>query len=66
MNLKGVRVYTLSECPHCENLKAWLKEYNLTFKERTFDSEAQVEFIMKNIFSDPPNLGGRIRYLYLR
>lgn len=56
MTLKDVRVYTIPRCPHCETLKDWLKKHNITFEERAFDSEAQVDFIMKNIFSDPPIL----------
>jgi len=62
MTSESVRVYTLPGCPHCQVLKDWLKKRGIPFEERSFDTEVQVEFIMRNIFSDPPILevGSRI------
>lgn len=56
MNSNEIRVYTLSGCSHCETLKGWLKKKGVSYEEKPFDSEAQADFIMKNIFSDPPIL----------
>jgi glutaredoxin len=50
------RVYTLPDCPNCTTLKSWLVEAEMGFEERPFDTEAQVKFIMKNIFGSPPIL----------
>ena len=62
MTSSGVRVYTLPGCSHCENLKGWLKKNGVSYEEKLFDSEAQADFIMKNIFSDPPilELGAKV------
>jgi len=54
--MKSVIVYTQPGCKNCETLKSWLKAKKLKFKEKTFDTEAQVEMIMKNVFGDPPYL----------
>jgi glutaredoxin len=56
MTSSGVRVYTLQGCSHCETLKNWLKKKSFLYEEKSFDSEVQADFIMKNIFSDPPIL----------
>lgn len=50
------RVYTLPDCYKCEILKGWLKEKGIEFEERAFDTDAQLEFIMRNMFGNPPIL----------
>ena len=56
MNPSVVRLYTLPGCIHCNTLKEWLKKESIAFEENPFDTDAQVDFIMQNIFSDPPIL----------
>ena len=51
-----VTVYSLPDCPRCETLKAFLAERGIEFKARWFDTEAQTEFIMRNMFGNPPIL----------
>ena len=51
-----LRVYTLPDCPRCDVLKGWLKGRGMEFDERAFDTEAQLDFIMKNFFGNPPIL----------
>ncbi len=54
---KGVtRVYSLPDCKKCEELKTWLKEKGVPFEAKWFDSEAQTDFVMKNMFGNPPIL----------
>ena len=48
------RLYTLPDCPNCKVLKNWLDERGIQFEERIFDTEAQLEFIMMNMFGNPP------------
>jgi len=50
------RVYTLPDCPHCDSLKGWLRERGIEFEERPFDTEIQLELIMRNVFGNPPVL----------
>jgi arsenate reductase-like glutaredoxin family protein len=50
------RVYTLPDCPKCDELKEWLINRDIEFEVRTFDIEAQTDFIMRNMFGDPPFL----------
>jgi glutaredoxin len=54
-------VYTIPQCHRCEELKRWLREHGMSFEERTMDTEARVELIMRNVFGDPPiiELGAR-------
>ena len=59
----GTRVYTLPDCPNCTALKRWLKEQEISFEERVFDTEAQLDFIMRNMFGDPPILEVSTRVL---
>jgi len=62
---KNVRVYTLPGCEHCEVLKEKLKELGVEFEERVFDVEAQTDFIMRNVFGNPPILEvGDMAYTY--
>lgn len=50
------RVYTLPDCHNCATLKRWLEERGVAFEERLFDTEAQLELIMRNVFGNPPIL----------
>ena len=50
------RVYTLPECPKCEVLKGWLSEKQIEYDVKPFDTEAQTDFIMRNMFGNPPIL----------
>ena len=50
------RVYTLPDCPKCEVLKGWLSEKQIDFDVKPFDTEAQTDFIMRNMFGNPPIL----------
>jgi len=54
--MKLVTVYTLPGCKNCDTLKKWLKSGEIMFEEKLFDTEAQTEMIMKNIFDSPPFL----------
>ena len=49
-------VYTLPDCPKCDELKSWLNEEGVEFDVRAFDTETQLEFIMRNVFGNPPIL----------
>jgi len=51
-----VTIYTIPGCHRCNVLKEFLKTQSVQFKEKTFGTEAQVELIMMNVFSDPPVL----------
>ncbi len=51
-----LRVYTLPDCPRCDILKGWLKKRDMEFDEKAFDTEAQLDFIMRNFFGNPPIL----------
>jgi glutaredoxin len=51
-----VTVYSLPDCPKCEKLKDYLKKRGVDFEARWFDTEAQTDFIMMNMFSNPPVL----------
>ncbi len=50
------KIYSLPDCHKCEELKAYLKEKSIPFEAKWFDSEAQTEFVMRNIFGNPPIL----------
>ncbi len=50
------RVYSVPACPKCEVLKGWLKERAIEYEEKVFDTEAQLGFIMRNMFGNPPIL----------
>lgn len=56
-------VYTLPDCPNCTALKKWLEEQEIPFEERPFDTEAQLEFIMRNMFGNTPILEAGSRAL---
>ena len=57
------RVFTLPSCPRCDSLKGWLRARGVEFEERPFDTEAHVEFIMRNVFGNPPILEAGARAL---
>ena len=57
----GPRVYTLPDCPLCDSLKGWLRERGIEFEERPFDTEAQLDLIMRNVFGNPPVLEAESR-----
>jgi len=49
-------LYSLPDCPKCEKLKEFLKDNDVDFEARWFDTEAQTDFIMMNMFGNPPIL----------
>jgi arsenate reductase-like glutaredoxin family protein len=49
-------VYTLPDCAKCDKLKEWLADNNNEYESKSFTTEAQLEFIMKNMFGNPPIL----------
>jgi len=51
-----VTVYSLPDCPKCEKLKDYLSKRGVDYEARWFDTEAQTEFIMINMFGNPPVL----------
>jgi len=54
-------VYSLPDCPKCDKLKAYLKKENIEFESKWFDTEAQTDFIMLNMFGNPPILSVKDR-----
>lgn len=56
------RVYTFPNCHKCDLLKSWLIEKEIEFTSQAFDTVAQTEFIMKNMFGNPPVLEVGDRY----
>lgn len=50
------QVFTLPDCHRCELLKEWLNNRGVAFDTKPFDTEAQTEFIMMNMFGNPPIL----------
>jgi len=48
------RIFTLPDCPRCDAVKGWLRVRGIEFEERPFDTDAHVEFIMRNMFGNPP------------
>ncbi len=57
----AARIYSLPDCHKCEELKAYMKRNDIPFEAKWFDTEAQTEFVMRNMFGNPPILevGGR-------
>jgi hypothetical protein len=49
-------VYTLPDCIKCDELKDWLEIQGHEYQTKSFTTEIQLEFIMKNIFGNPPIL----------
>ncbi len=50
------KVYSLPDCKKCEVLKKYMKEKGIPFEAKWFDTEAQTEFVMMNMFGNPPVL----------
>ncbi len=50
------KIYSLPDCHKCEELKAYLKDKSIPFEAKWFDSEVQTDFVMRNIFGNPPIL----------
>jgi glutaredoxin len=59
--MENVSVISLPDCSKCEEIKAFLKEKNVPFVEKTLTTEIQTDLIMDNIYSNPPILivGGK-------
>jgi glutaredoxin len=51
-----VTIYSLPDCPKCDKLKKFLESSKVDFEARWFDTEAQTDFIMMNMFGNPPIL----------
>jgi hypothetical protein len=51
-----VTIYSLPDCPKCDKLKEYLEKRRVEFETRWFDTEAQTDFIMMNMFGNPPIL----------
>ena len=51
-----VKVYSLPDCKKCEVLKAYMKDKGIPYEAKWFDTEAQTEFVMRNMFGNPPIL----------
>jgi glutaredoxin len=50
------KVYSLPDCKKCEVLKKYMKDKGIPFDAKWFDTEAQTEFVMMNMFGNPPVL----------
>lgn len=51
-----ITVYSLPDCPKCDTLKAYLKGKDIDFETDWFDTENQTDFVMMNMFGNPPIL----------
>ncbi len=51
-----ITVYSLPDCPKCDKLKSYLKSQNIEFEADWFDTENQTDFVMMNMFGNPPIL----------
>ncbi len=51
-----ITVYSLPDCPKCDKLKAYLKGKEIDFEADWFDTENQTDFVMMNMFGNPPIL----------
>jgi len=51
-----LKLYTMPGCHKCHILAEKLKEMGVGFEERRFDTDAQLEFIMRDYFGNPPIL----------
>jgi glutaredoxin len=51
-----VTVYSLPDCPKCDELKAYLNNRKIEYKALWFNTEVQTDFIMMNMFGNPPIL----------
>jgi len=51
-----ITVYSLPDCPKCDKLKSYLKSQNIEFEADWFDTINQTDFVMMNMFGNPPIL----------
>jgi glutaredoxin len=51
-----ITVYSLPDCPKCDILKDYLKGHNIEFEVEWFDTNNQTDFVMMNMFGNPPIL----------
>jgi len=51
-----ITVYSLPDCSKCDKLKKFLKSKNIDFEAEWFDTENQTDFVMMNVFGNPPIL----------
>ena len=51
-----ITVYSLPDCPKCDKLKGFLKSKQIDFETDWFDTKNQTDFVMMNIFGNPPIL----------
>lgn len=51
-----ITVYSLPDCPKCDKLKDFLKSNRIKFETDWFDTKNQTDFVMMNIFGNPPIL----------
>jgi len=51
-----ITVYSLPDCPKCDKLKNYLKSQEIEFEADWFDTENQTDFVMMNMFGNPPIL----------
>jgi len=51
-----ITVYSLPDCPKCDKLKDYLKSQEIEFEADWFDTENQTDFVMMNMFGNPPIL----------
>ena len=58
-------VYTLPDCVKCDKLKDWLEKKGEEYETKSFTTEVQLEFIMKNMFGNPPILEADERFASL-
>ena len=54
--MKHVVVFTQPGCKNCDILKNWLASKKIKYEDKLFDTEAQTEMIMRNMFGSPPFL----------
>jgi formylmethanofuran dehydrogenase subunit E len=54
--MEKVSVISLPECSKCEEIKSFLKSYDIPFTEKTLTSEIQTDLVMNDIYFDPPIL----------
>lgn len=51
-----ISIISLPDCSKCEEIKSYLKEYNIPFTEKTLNSDIQTDLVMENIYYNPPIL----------
>jgi glutaredoxin len=51
-----ITLYSLPDCPKCDTLKDFLISKQINFETDWFDTENQTDFVMMNMFGNPPIL----------